>query len=140
MKKLIALLLLLPVLASADTETEIINLMSDCSGFWEFFAMTDDAQGDEASAKQMRERRNGAAIAAQYLLALDYEKRTGKKKMLKEFADYVTARSEPMKTALLANMERQEFDLIEIEFHKCDAALEIQDKIIQAVRDNEYRN
>ena len=140
MKTLTVLLLLLPVLASADIETELANLLSDCSGFWEFFAITDDAQGNAASAKQMRERRNGAAVAAQYLLALEYEDRTGKKKALKEFADYVTARSEPMKTALLAHMEREEFDRIETEFNKCDAALEIQDKLIQAVRSKAYRN
>ncbi len=140
MKKIISLLLLLPVLVSADTKTEVINLFADCSGLWEFLAITDDAQGNDASAKQMRERRNGAVVAAQYLLALEYEDRTGKKKMLKEFANYVTGRSEPMKTALMAFMERQEFSLIEVEFHKCDAALEIQDKYIQAVRDNVYRN
>jgi len=140
MKKLTALLLLLPILASADTKTEIINLMSDCSGLWEFFAIADDAQGNDASAKQMRERRNGAAIAAQYLLALEYEERTGKKKPLEELANYVTARSEPMKTSLMAYMERQEFDLIEIEFQKCDAALEIQDELIQILRDKAYRN
>lgn len=123
-----------------DEYTELINLMSDCSGTWEFFAMADDATGNSASAKQMRERRNGAALVAKYLLTLEYRKKTGKKKVLKEFANYVASRSEPMITALLAFTEREDFDLIKVELEKCRGALEIQDKFIQLIRDEVYRN
>lgn len=114
--------------------TASVNLLGDCSGFFEF--MSSLYKGDQpATSEQMHQLANGALMASSYLLYLEHQASGQKPKKLGEFSHYPQGRADTNKTRLAALLEQKDLDGIKAEQKRCLAAMPMQNELVQAMRD-----
>jgi len=112
------------------------NTLADCAGLYEAFSEVMKATGNPASAEEMRQKSNGASMAAKYVLAMEYGETHKDQKRLGEFSPYVDGRAETTKTSVLGYMERNDKEKLDAQVQLCVDAQDIQNYFVQLMRDN----
>lgn len=115
--------------------TEAVNLLGDCSGFFEFISDSFKATSQPATAQQMHEMANGAMMAAAYLLSVEYAAKHDKAKKIGDFVHYPQGRADTNKTRLLALLEQNDQQALEQEQKRCIDAVSLQKDLVQKMRD-----
>jgi hypothetical protein len=119
---------------SKEFVTQAVNLLSDCSGLYEFAARLFEEERQPASAEQLRAYSRGARLSAAYLLATEAAA-AGKQRQLGSFLPYVGGRAEVNMNRMAALVEQLDAEGFETERARCMAALPMQDEIVQQMRD-----
>lgn len=114
--------------------TETVNLLSDCSGLFEFMSEIFTQSDQPATAEQMHNTANGARMAAAYLLSVERATSGGDPTPIRDFYHYPEGRGEANKARLRALLEQQNAKAITEEQNRCIAALPMQDELVQMIR------
>jgi hypothetical protein len=123
----------------SDETTELINQFSDCAGFYSFTSESMVVIHQPASAQQAKNLENGAKMSALYLLATDYAKKNKDPKPYGYFGPYVESRMDAKITTLRAHLEQKDSQAFKDETEICNALQELQEQIVQTVRNQMYR-
>lgn len=118
-------------LFGSESYIQSINLMSDCSGTWMFFAAIQRRAGDTAAAERMTELRDRASLAAQYLLQLEDAQRTGDPKPVGSYEPYVVSRLDETLSSLSAHFEQENFDALQVAMNDCAESVAAQESILE---------
>jgi hypothetical protein len=120
-----------------EQATDMANALARCAGIYEGASQMMREAGQVASAQELHEQYNGAAVAAQYVLSADYNGRNPDKpqRTLGEFAEYVSSVAGAAITSFHSWMEQDDHKRVGSEMETCIALQEAQKVLIQAMRD-----
>jgi hypothetical protein len=123
----------LAALAQGQVETWVSGL-SRCAGVYEVAARLND--GDQpATAKTWRDTARGARFAALYLLRLERVRWQNEARALEDFADLVDPQIDISRSQLQALVEHNQADSVMAEMKRCVALREIQNELVDLMRD-----
>jgi hypothetical protein len=114
--------------------TTWVNGLSRCAGVYEVAARLNDGV-KPATAKTWRDTARGARFAAMYLLRLERISWNKEAKPLAEFADLVDPEIDVSTTQLQALVENNEADSVEAEMKNCVALRDVQNQLVELLRD-----
>jgi len=128
------------VTLSRENAAQIANALARCAGLLESLADAMRAAGQPASAEELHNLGNGAAVAAQYVLSSEYNERNSpEQRVLKDFEPYVESVSSAAATSFKAMMEQNDQENLDNELNTCVAFAEFQRSIVQEIRDSMVR-
>lgn len=130
--------LILSASAIADDQdekstTEVVNLLSNCSGYYGFLAAIAEKDGMREVAEQFRGSARGAKFSAAYLLSIEASAK-GRARKLGEFGSYIDSIAALAKSRMMASMEVGDDAPIKEQGDLCIAAMELQKALVQEMR------
>lgn len=117
---------------------DMANALARCAGLSEALSVVAEALLQTASAKYLHETYIGGVVAAQWLLAIDHNLRTGDQRTLGEYSDYVDGMAQTSRTRILALIETGGIEAVKPDMQECAALNELQTYIVQEARKSAF--
>ena len=112
----------------------VANAMAECAGVYEALSAAAKKIGRPAESEDLKNRHNGAMMAAEYLLAVNYQFKTGKKRKLGAFDPYVQGIIGTSSTHYLALLEASDQQELNAEATKCKAVQPTINYVVEQLR------
>jgi uncharacterized membrane protein YccC len=121
---------------SQEEATELANDLARCAGFFDSAEEVARAAGHTATAEQSNGQRNGAALAAMYVLATEYNGRNpSEPRPLRDFEEYVEDVAGAALEAFRAMLEADDYGGLTRELDACAELQELTKDIVQTMRE-----
>jgi hypothetical protein len=115
--------------------TAVVNEFCDCAGFYQAGALIAESGTKPATAEKMRGLARGAEFVAHYLLAHEYAASHDKPRPYGDFKSYTEGRVEGARNLVLSMVEGEDHTAFNAQLKKCEAMQELQEEIVQKMRD-----